>query len=258
MNVVIKRVRNQYNRIARKYTKEAKDFNELIMHEEIIRLARKHGFEFKEKEILDLGCGPGGLMKKLLAMDADVHGIDISYKLISIAKERGIVLTRLQYGSVHEVSDMYCSGEFDAIFSNFVLHYLPPDLQQKTIHGVWKILKKGGLWIYSFCHPFFMRNGYFNPSSQIFPSLVLNYFEPITIDKWGEREFGESLTMYRLDWPDIYNMNREAGFDVLELVDMKLSENIDSILKNTSDQNVLELIQLFKTHPFAVCVVARK
>lgn len=131
MKKVITGVMNSYNKIARTYFEGAKFFNEEIMHAELIALAKKYGFDFRGKSVLDLGCGPGGLMKKLKTLGTTPHGIDISEELLKIASERGC--ENLTLGSMHELGNYFAPETFDAVFSNFVLHYLPPEDKMLTI-----------------------------------------------------------------------------------------------------------------------------
>ncbi len=257
MKKVITGVMNSYNKIARTYFEGAKFFNEEIMHAELIALAKKYGFDFRGKSVLDLGCGPGGLMKKLETLGTTPHGIDISEELLKIASERGC--ENLTLGSMHELGNYFAPETFDAVFSNFVLHYLPPEGQMLTIRNVYNVLKPGGLWIYSFCHPFFMRHWYLDETMGEFPARTKNYFYPLRIDAWGEKEFGESLPLFRLDWPEIHSLNRNEGFDVLEMKDATLPSDVEkTVLVKTQDKNVIELIELFKKNPFGVFIAARK
>jgi len=225
------------------------------MHGEIMALAQKWGCNFGNSTALDLGCGPGGLMVRLKKMGAEVYGIDISQKLLEIA--RGRDLANLTHGSMHKVADFYPQESFDLVVSNYALHYLPQEGQELAIRGAYTILKPGGLLVYSLNHPFFLRGGCFDGEK---PSLgrTTDYFSPCRTDSWGQKEFGEELRMFRMDWPEIHALNRRAGFDVLELADGVLPENIDDIITNTSNEEVVNLINFFRKNPFAVFVVARK
>jgi trans-aconitate methyltransferase len=89
--------------------------------------------------ILDLGCGDGALTKKLAAMGAVVNGVDASPGMVAAARARGL--------KVDEASGdaMRYEDEFDAVFSNAALHWMPN--AEAVIAGVWRGLKPGGRFV---------------------------------------------------------------------------------------------------------------
>jgi SAM-dependent methyltransferase len=86
--------------------------------------------------ILDLGCGDGALTEKIAATGARVTGADASAAMVAAARARGL--------TVDEVSGdaMRYDGEFDAVFSNAALHWMPN--AEVVIAGVWRALRPGG------------------------------------------------------------------------------------------------------------------
>jgi trans-aconitate methyltransferase len=68
------------------------------------------------ERILDLGCGDGALTEKLVAMGAHVVGVDSSSDMIAAARQRGLD-ARLM-----DAREMIFENEFEAVFSNAVLH----------------------------------------------------------------------------------------------------------------------------------------
>ena len=94
------------------------------------------------ERILDLGCGDGALTEKLLARGASVLGIDASASMIAAARDRG-----LDAG----IGDGQClaySEEFDAVFSNAALHWMPGGAA--VIAGVFRALRPGGRFVGEF------------------------------------------------------------------------------------------------------------
>lgn len=88
------------------------------------------------EKILDLGCGDGVLTEKLQKAGCDVFGIDSSPEMVEEAKSRGI------NACVMNATQLTFDEEFDAVFSNAVLHWIKePDL---VIGGVVRALKPGG------------------------------------------------------------------------------------------------------------------
>lgn len=94
------------------------------------------------ERILDLGCGDGALTEKLLALGADVVGVDQSADMVTAARKRGID------ASVMDGRALDFDGEFDAVFSNAALHWMAePDA---VIAGVYRALRPGGRFVGEF------------------------------------------------------------------------------------------------------------
>ena len=91
------------------------------------------------ERILDLGCGDGVLTKKLADLGCDVVGVDASPLQVEAARRLGLdawVMSADALNSEHE---------FDAVFSNAVLHWVQrPD---EAIACVWRALRPGGRFV---------------------------------------------------------------------------------------------------------------
>lgn len=94
------------------------------------------------ERILDLGCGDGALTLKLVQLGCDVLGVDSSTPMIGAAHKLG-VNARVMDG---EALDFH--NEFDAVFSNAALHWMPHPAQ--VISGIWHALKSGGRFVAEF------------------------------------------------------------------------------------------------------------
>src|SRR5207244_7930441 len=73
------------------------------------------------EKILDLGCGDGVLTEKLAALGIQVVGVDSSVNMVEAAKKRGLD------AQVMERTALTFENEFDAVFSNAVLHWVKND-----------------------------------------------------------------------------------------------------------------------------------
>jgi trans-aconitate methyltransferase len=90
------------------------------------------------ERILDLGCGDGVLTKKLQDMGCELVGVDESAAQVEAARSLGIDARETGYALSFE-------NEFDAVFSNAVLHWMKrPEV---VIAGVWRALKPGGRFV---------------------------------------------------------------------------------------------------------------
>jgi len=88
------------------------------------------------ERILDLGCGDGALTERLVAMGAQVVGIDNSPDMIAAARQRGLD------ARVTDARALGFENEFDAVFSNAVLHWIKDD-PDAPIAGAFRALKTG-------------------------------------------------------------------------------------------------------------------
>jgi trans-aconitate methyltransferase len=91
------------------------------------------------ERILDLGCGDGALTAKLAALGCDVVGVDSSAAQIEAACKLGLDARVISAAALRFVA------EFDAVFSNAVLHWIKtPDA---VIAGVWRALRTPGRFV---------------------------------------------------------------------------------------------------------------
>ena len=88
------------------------------------------------EKIFDVGCGEGELATEIEKSGAKVFGIDMSEAMVKSACDQGIEV------KVQDILKINYQNEFDAVFSNAVLHWVgKPDAVVANIH---KALKKDG------------------------------------------------------------------------------------------------------------------
>lgn len=96
------------------------------------------------ERILDIGCGTGHLTQNIANCGAEVLGVD--------SAETMILQARQNYPDLHfavmDAINLEFTEEFDAVFSNAVLHWIKQP--EKVIAGVWKSLKPGGRFVAEF------------------------------------------------------------------------------------------------------------
>lgn len=92
--------------------------------------------DIQGKKILDLGCGDGVLTQSLVDKGAIVTGVDSSPDMIQDAKERGL------NAHVMDATKLTFNGEFDAVFTNAVLHWISD--HPAVLTGVHRALKPNG------------------------------------------------------------------------------------------------------------------
>ncbi len=93
------------------------------------------------ERILDLGCGTGHLTAEIAAVGAHTVGIDQSADMIAQARRQ---FPDLRF-EVCDAREIPFTGEFDAVFSNAALHWIPE--AEKVIRGVARALKPNGRFV---------------------------------------------------------------------------------------------------------------
>ena len=137
----------------------------------------------KGKKILEIGCGGGQCSIAFAKQGAKCIGLDLSKEQLKHAEE----LAKKEKVSVkflkHDIQTLkgIKSKNYDIVFSAFALQYIP-DLT-KCFREVNRVLKKGGIFVFSFDHPF-----YSTLSTETF-KIIHNY------NKSGKIEETET-------WPD--------------------------------------------------------
>jgi trans-aconitate methyltransferase len=91
--------------------------------------------------ILDLGCGDGALTEKLAATGAIVTGVDSSPAMVAAARLRNLNIDH------HNAADLRYENQFDAVFSNAALHWLPATKQPLVLDRIYRALKPGGRFV---------------------------------------------------------------------------------------------------------------
>lgn len=89
--------------------------------------------------VLDLGCGDGVLTHALVDAGCTVVGVDLSAEQVAAAQARGLD------ARVADARALTFAGEFDAVLSNAVLHWIP-DLDA-VMAGVRRSLRPGGRFV---------------------------------------------------------------------------------------------------------------
>ncbi|MEE8311908.1 MAG: methyltransferase domain-containing protein [Candidatus Binatia bacterium] len=94
------------------------------------------------ERVLDLGCGDGALSRTLVEMGCEVVGVDSSEPQADAARRAGID------ARVHDARRLPFDSEFDAVFSNAVLHWVHP--HEAVIASVVRVLVPGGRFVGEF------------------------------------------------------------------------------------------------------------
>ena len=133
---------------------------------------------FKDKRVLDLGCGFGWHCRYAVENGArSVIGIDISQKMLSEAKSK-TKCGNIEYICMPIEDIDFPEESFDVVISSLALHYVKSF--EDVLVRVYKCLSKGGDFVFSVEHPIFTAQGpqdwYYDGKGNILHWPVDHYF----------------------------------------------------------------------------------
>jgi cyclopropane fatty-acyl-phospholipid synthase-like methyltransferase len=114
--------------------------------DEILRQLRPHLTECDT--ILDYGCGAGHLLDKLLIRGCRAAGLDFSHESVAAVARR--FAGRENFLGAFQPGDLHRAGrQFDAILAIEVIEHLYDDAFETLLSDVRRILKSGGVIIFT-------------------------------------------------------------------------------------------------------------
>ncbi len=107
---------------------------------ELKRLARRDA-------ALEIGCGPGRLMRPMSRHFGEIHGVDVSDEMVRLAKERlrGVPNAHPQVTAKSDLA-MFPDAKFDFVYSYAVFQHIPSrEVVLGYLREAWRVLKPGGV-----------------------------------------------------------------------------------------------------------------
>jgi len=136
---IIRKTRAIYNTIAKEW--DASRFKPSPLKIMLVK-GVKSGYR-----VLDLGCGNGLMARDVIARGGQYFGLDISAKLIAIAKKRNKELVKksgIKFAVGNALKMPYKNNFFDFVFSFAVMHHVPSEEQRiKFLSEIKRVLKPG-------------------------------------------------------------------------------------------------------------------
>ena len=96
------------------------------------------------ERILDVGCGTGRLTAQIAEAGADVTGVDPDPAMLAAARAAYPQITFRELSAV-DLSPGVVGGEFDAVFSNAALHWIPE--QRAALTAIRSCLRPEGRFV---------------------------------------------------------------------------------------------------------------
>lgn len=176
--------------------------------------------DFHDKKVLDLGYGYGWHCKYAANHGAaSVLGIDISHKMLNIAKQKNKD-EKTEYQCIAMEDLDFEEASFDVIISSLAFHYVKDF--ESLANNISKWLKQGGEFVFSVEHPVFTSYGtqdwYYDENGNILHFPVDNYYYE------GKREavfLGEKVIKYHRTLTTYLNTLLQKGFMLQHIIEPK-------------------------------------
>ena len=123
-------------------------------------------------KVMDFGCGTGSFAIEIASRVNKVNAIDISSKMIEIAKQKAEInnIENTSFEQVSLFNNKFKKDSFDIITAFGIIHLLNENT--KIIHRIYKLLKPGGLFISS--TPCLAERMTLKTKLQFYPALILS------------------------------------------------------------------------------------
>lgn len=100
----------------------------------------------RNRRALEIGCGPGRLLRPMAAHFGEIHGVDISDEMVARARRR---LAAIPHAHAHVARksnlEMFAGESFDFVYSYAVFQHIPSrDVVLGYLKETWRVLKPGG------------------------------------------------------------------------------------------------------------------
>lgn len=120
------------------YNSKLGSFVDRVETELAFKLFQPH----KEMKILDVGCGTGNFSVKLAEIGCKVVGIDLSEKMLNIARAKIKEDLDLEFHQMDVCKLDFSDEEFDGVFSMAAFEFIGEP--QKAYKEMYRVLKKNG------------------------------------------------------------------------------------------------------------------
>jgi SAM-dependent methyltransferase len=214
------KAQKDWNRLAETYQafrRESGTYNELVEVPAMLSLIG----DVRNKKLLDAGCGYGYYSILLAKEGAAVTGIDISAKMIELAKNNADKASASCQFLVCDMQDlsMFTSSIFDIVISSIVVGYL--DELEKAFSEVFRVLKPNGLFVFSENHPILKGSWEKNNTGKRLHWNIDNYFERSTRTTEWSMQNGKAIvtTSRHRTVQDYFDALASSGFAVERLVE---------------------------------------
>jgi len=196
--------------------------------------------EVRGKRVLDAACGPGVYAEWLLARGAEVVAVDVSPKMVELARRRLGPNVDVRHANLTMPLTFLDSESFDIVLSPLTMNYIED--WESVFREFHRVLRPAGHFILSVTHPSFDYT-YFNSS---------NYFETELVgSEWrGFETVKVHMPSFRRSLEATLNPLMEAGFRLEKILEPRPTEEF----RQAAPEDYEELLK----QPSFLCLRARK
>ncbi len=179
--------------------------------------------DLRGKSLIDIGCGPGAYSVEFAKRGADVLGVDISRKMLDKARNNAKMTNikfTLQKADAHSLP--YTDDSFDVAVLILTI------LNSKMVEEAARVLKLGGLLLFSDTHPIIESKGRWEGNDIGAGRIVEDYFLQDKREWRIEPGPGRTITLkyYTRTIEQCVNIIVDAGFKILRIVEPKPGKDV--------------------------------
>jgi ubiquinone/menaquinone biosynthesis C-methylase UbiE len=118
-----------------------------VVHALEAELKRLPAADRRSRRALEIGCGPGRLMRPMSWNFGEIHGVDVSDEMIRLAKKK-LKDTPNAFPRATDGTDLSCYADefFDFVYSYAVFQHIPSaEVVFSYLVEAWRVLKPGGI-----------------------------------------------------------------------------------------------------------------
>jgi ubiquinone/menaquinone biosynthesis C-methylase UbiE len=168
------------------------------------------------KKILDIGCGTGLYARILKKKGANVKGIDISERMVEIARKE-VPNIEFKIGTAEKLP--YKSKEFDIVLAALMTEYLSS--WNKMLKEVKRVLKPHGLFIFSTGNPVINAQHKLYYKGRKFREIKDYFRERLKISCWDKDGKSVKMIWHHKTYGTIVKYIVKNGFELIDYEDAK-------------------------------------
>lgn len=184
--------------------------------------------DFRNKTVLDLGCGYGWHCKYVSDHGArEVLGTDISHRMLQTAGEKNSA-ENIEYQCTAMEDLDFLPETFDVVISSLAFHYVRDF--ETLVKNIYRWMKADGVFVFSVEHPVFTAYGtqdwYYDAEGNILHFPVDNYYYE------GARDavfLGEHVIKYHRTLTTYLNTLLQTGFELQHIIEPQPPEDMMQI-----------------------------